>query len=71
MLAGLAATAVAQTKPAGRNPATAGGISPPPDQSETVVLSPFEVVSDARGYYAPNTMSGTRFNTKIEVWHRR
>ncbi len=33
---------------------------------EAVVLSPFEVVSDDRGYYAPNTMSGTRLNTKLE-----
>src|SRR5687768_1102079 len=33
---------------------------------ETVVLSPFEVVSDNRGYFASNTMSGTRLNTKLE-----
>jgi hypothetical protein len=33
---------------------------------ETVVLSPFEVVSDNRGYFATNTMSGTRLNTKLE-----
>ncbi|HYD83554.1 MAG TPA: TonB-dependent receptor plug domain-containing protein, partial [Opitutus sp.] len=31
-----------------------------------MTLSPFEVVSDNRGYYGANTMSGTRFNTKIE-----
>jgi len=31
-----------------------------------VVLSPFEVVSDTKGYYATNTMSGTRFNSKLE-----
>lgn len=30
------------------------------------MLSPFEVVADTRGYYSSNTMSGTRFNTKIE-----
>src|SRR5262245_26493866 len=51
--------AAAQTKPA--DPA-----SPTTDKSETVVLSPFEVTTDTRGYYAPNTMSGTRFNSKIE-----
>jgi hypothetical protein len=33
---------------------------------ETVVLSPFEVVADTKGYYASNTMSGTRFNSKLE-----
>jgi hypothetical protein len=33
---------------------------------EPVVLSPFEVISDTRGYYAANTVSGTRFNTKVE-----
>jgi len=33
---------------------------------ETVVLSPFEVTADTRGYQAANTMSGTRLNTKLE-----
>ena len=33
---------------------------------EIVALSPFEVVSDTKGYYAANTMSGTRFNSKLE-----
>ena len=33
---------------------------------EVVALSPFEVVSDTKGYYASNTMSGTRFNSKLE-----
>ena len=33
---------------------------------DTVQLSPFEVVSDTKGYYASNTMSGTRFNSKLE-----
>jgi outer membrane receptor protein involved in Fe transport len=35
-------------------------------KDEVVQLSPFEVVSNNRGYFAPNTMSGTRFNSKIE-----
>ncbi len=33
---------------------------------EVIALSPFEVVSDTKGYYAANTMSGTRFNSKLE-----
>ncbi len=33
---------------------------------ETVMLSPFEVTSGARGYYASSTMSGTRLNSKVE-----
>jgi outer membrane receptor protein involved in Fe transport len=33
---------------------------------EIVQLSPFEVVDDTKGYYAANTMSGTRINSKIE-----
>ncbi len=38
---------------------------PPPE--ETVVLSPFEVKSGTdKGYYGVNTMSGTRFNTKLD-----
>jgi hypothetical protein len=45
-------------------PDTTAPDSPPAD--ETVVLSPFQVVSDTRGYYSANTMSGTRFNTKLE-----
>jgi hypothetical protein len=35
-------------------------------QEPVVTLSPFEVVSDTRGYFSSNTMSGTRFNTKLE-----
>src|SRR5262245_57782441 len=33
---------------------------------EVIALSPFEVVSDNKGYYGANTMSGTRFNSKLE-----
>jgi hypothetical protein len=33
---------------------------------DVVSLSPFEVVSDTKGYYSANTMSGTRFNAKLE-----
>lgn len=31
-----------------------------------VEMSPFEVTSDAHGYFASNTLSGTRLNAKIE-----
>ena len=30
------------------------------------MLSPFEVISDSKGYFGANTMSGTRLNSKIE-----
>lgn len=33
---------------------------------DTVVLSPFEVTTTNKGYYAANSMSGTRMNSKIE-----
>ncbi|ACB77552.1 TonB-dependent receptor plug [Opitutus terrae PB90-1] len=36
-----------------------------PEDDEVIVLSPFDVVSDTKGYYSANTMSGTRFNTKL------
>jgi hypothetical protein len=38
----------------------------PKPAEEVVTLSPFEVVSDTKGYFASNTMSGTRLNSKIE-----
>jgi hypothetical protein len=40
--------------------------APATGEDETIMLSPFEVVSDNKGYYAANTMSGTRLNSKIE-----
>ncbi len=36
------------------------------DSKAPVQLSPFEVVADTRGYFAGNTMSGTRINSKLE-----
>jgi hypothetical protein len=36
-----------------------------PDK-EVVTLSPFEVVANTKGYYSANTMSGTRFNSKLD-----
>src|SRR5687767_3884259 len=35
-------------------------------RDEAVQLSPFEVKEDTNGYFASNTMSGTRLNTRIE-----
>ena len=40
--------------------------APASSDEETIALSPFEVVADSKGYYSSNTMSGTRFNTKLE-----
>lgn len=34
--------------------------------NEIVQLSPFEVTGDTKGYFASNTLSGTRLNTKLE-----
>jgi outer membrane receptor protein involved in Fe transport len=60
LIAGLAAIAVAPY-------AFAADATKKPDEEQSVVkLSPFEVVSDNNGYYASNTMSGTRLNSKIE-----
>src|SRR5262249_46408186 len=46
--------------------ANSGNSSDDSRSGEVVSLSPFEVVSETKGYYASNTMSGTRFNSKIE-----
>lgn len=34
--------------------------------SEVIQMSPFEVTAETNGYYASNTLSGTRLNSKIE-----
>jgi hypothetical protein len=36
------------------------------DNKDVLTLSPFEVKADTKGYYSANTMSGTRFNTKLD-----
>ena len=41
-------------------------LAPRPAGAETLVLSPFEVVSENKGYFSANSMSGTRMNSKIE-----
>ena len=38
----------------------------PPETSDTVKLSPFEVKESTTGYLATNTMSGTRLNARLE-----
>ena len=42
-----------------------GGAGAKPSE-ETVQLSPFMVTSDTKGYYAANTLAGTRLNSKLE-----
>jgi len=57
----------AQTAPT--TPATTATTAPtaPSAKSEEVIqLSPFEVKTEANGYYSPNTMSGTRINSSIQ-----
>ena len=61
----------AQVAPAAPAPASAPDQKKPipvetKPEEDVVSLSPFEVVSDTKGYYAANTMSGTRFNAKLE-----
>src|SRR5687767_8556894 len=40
--------------------------SPTDELKPPLQLSPFEVVEDTKGYFGANTMSGTRFNSKLE-----
>src|SRR5688500_6653463 len=52
-------------------PVAAQAVSPTPapadsTKDQVLQLSPFEVVDNNKGYYAPNTMSGTRMNSKLE-----
>ncbi|HVW22780.1 MAG TPA: TonB-dependent receptor plug domain-containing protein [Opitutaceae bacterium] len=46
-------------------PAAAAPATTTTKSGETVVLSPFEVVSDTKGYYSATTESGTRINSKL------
>ena len=45
---------------------TAAPARPQVARDEIVQLSPFEVVADTVGYFAANTMAGTRLNAKLE-----
>jgi len=51
---------------ADRKVAAPVAVTNPPAGDGTVHLSPFEVVSEGRGYYASTTMSGTRLNSRVE-----
>ena len=64
-LPALAALLPAQVAPQ-RNPSGAASGGQPKSGDEVVELSPFTVVSEAKGYFQSNTMSGTRLNSKIE-----
>lgn len=56
------ASAFAQTA----NPPAQPAPVTPPNEEEVITLSPFEVTSATqKGYYGANTLSGTRFNTKL------
>ncbi len=75
-----ASTALAQVAPAPADSSTPTATTttttttttaaPTPQQVQSkegpVVLSPFEVVSDTKGYYSANTEAGTRINSKLE-----
>jgi outer membrane receptor protein involved in Fe transport len=70
--------ALAQTAPAApaTDPAKDEAAKPVPvvttpgssaaSNEEVVELSPFQVTANNKGYYSANTMSGTRFNTKLD-----
>jgi hypothetical protein len=57
---------VAAMEAAQRKPAVVQSTATSSESGETVVLSPFEVTSEGRGYYSASTMSGTRLNSKVE-----
>ena len=42
-----------------------GAAAAPAEAEKVVTMSPFEVTAESRGYYSPNTMSGTRINASI------
>lgn len=56
LIAGLAPAQAQTAAPAGAQK----------NEDDVIVLSPFQVVADNNGYYSANTMSGTRFNTKLD-----
>ncbi|NBY67399.1 MAG: hypothetical protein EBQ58_00830, partial [Betaproteobacteria bacterium] len=41
-------------------------IAPRSNSDQVIALSPFEVISENKGYFSANSMSGTRMNSKIE-----
>jgi hypothetical protein len=58
--------APAATAQQAAEPARPAGPSSGEKTEEVIKLSPFEVVSESRGYFQSNAMSGTRLNSKIE-----
>lgn len=66
-LAAIVAFVVGGSASAQNAPPATGSNTNSVQQDEAIVLSPFEVqASGDRGYYGANTMSGTRFNSRIE-----
>ena len=59
------AAANAQTEKTKSVPVEKTAGTAPETSGEVVQLSPFQVTSNNNGYYGGNTMSGTRFNSKI------
>lgn len=59
---------VAQATFGQAQPAPTASTNPnsPETGDDVVVMSPFQVVGENNGYYSANTMSGTRFNTKLD-----
>ncbi|MES2694939.1 MAG: TonB-dependent receptor plug domain-containing protein, partial [Verrucomicrobiota bacterium] len=51
---------------AGPTPVLRPNASASRNPEDPLLMSPFEVVSENKGYYASNTMSGTRLNSKLE-----
>ena len=64
-LAALQAAQAAAAKSA-RAAVSVSSVSNATAQEGPVLLSPFEVVADTKGYFSANTMSGTRLNSKVE-----
>ncbi len=70
LIAGLAVSlppaSAQQVNPAPAPAAPAKSVPTEVKKEEVVLLSPFQVVSDNKGYQAFNTLSGTRLNSKLE-----
>lgn len=47
-------------------PAATDSTAPARQDEDVVVMSPFEVTTSNKGYYAANSMAGTRFNTNLQ-----
>jgi hypothetical protein len=60
------ATPTAQTPTPAKQEVESGSVADILADSDTIILSPFEVVSSNNGYMATNTASGTRLNSRLE-----